>query len=65
MNAANKQHHIDNKYLNGTKYDSADEDKTEKTDSIKSDNNSKKFAFLAQQTVPDYRSQTVRFSSFH
>ncbi|CAD7082397.1 unnamed protein product [Hermetia illucens] len=58
MNAANKQHHIDNKYLNGTKYDSADEDKTEKTDSIKSDNNSKKFAFLAQQTVPDYRSQT-------
>lgn len=30
----------------------------------KYDNNSKKFAFLAQQTIPDYRSQAVSYSTW-
>ncbi|XP_055610581.1 coronin-1A-like [Uranotaenia lowii] len=48
-----------NNYTNGTTITNGKNNKENEHDNRKVDNNSKKFAFLSQPTVPDYRPQTI------
>lgn len=61
-NNDNNKLHNDSNYNMQNKVNGSDSDITtgnNKENDQKYDNNSMKFAFLAQQTIPDYRTQTV------
>lgn len=53
----NKNHNLNNVHVNNN---SIQNNKNKENDSKKCDNNIKKFAFLAQSTIPDYRPQVTR-----
>lgn len=61
-NNDNNKLHNDTNYNSQNKVNGSESDITtgnNKENDQKYDNNSMKFAFLAQQTIPDYRTQTV------
>lgn len=50
---------INGNYTNGTPIPNGKNNKENEIDNRKFDNNTKKFAFLSQPTIPDYRPQTI------